>query len=32
MDVGSESVDRIHLCENGHTPSDSRKGNFWLAK
>jgi len=28
VDVGAESVDRIHLCENGNTPSDFRKREF----
>ena len=31
VDVGFESVDRIHLCENGNRPSDSRKGNFLVS-
>jgi len=31
VDVGSKSVDGIHLYENGDTPSDSRKGNFLIS-
>jgi hypothetical protein len=31
MDVGSRSVDGIHLCENGDTHSDSREGNFLVS-